>query len=101
MLISFVFHPKHRSKSSAVRGVLIWLPVLERVYIALVSLFRRRVFDRRAIFLCHIIKITEWLYTQQGCVYKRNILVIRTAATSGHQPMVLHYFNDVIFVVIT
>ena len=42
MLISFVFHPKHRSKSSAVRVVLVWLPVLERVCISLVSLFRRR-----------------------------------------------------------
>ena len=53
MLISFVFHPKHRSKSSAVRVVLIWLPVLERVCISLVSLFRRRVFDRRALFLSY------------------------------------------------
>ena len=43
MLISFVFHPKHRSKLSAVRVVLIWLPVLERVCISLVSLFRRRI----------------------------------------------------------
>ena len=49
MLISFVFRPKHRSKSSAVRVVLIWLPVLERVCISLVLLFRRRVFDRRAL----------------------------------------------------
>ena len=32
MLISIVFHPKHRSKSSAVRVVLIWLPVLEQVH---------------------------------------------------------------------
>ena len=29
---------------------LIWLPVLERVCISLVSLFRRRVFDRSALF---------------------------------------------------
>ena len=28
-----------------------WLPVLERVCISLVSLFRRRVFDRRALFI--------------------------------------------------
>ena len=53
MLISFVSHPKHRSKSNAVRMVLIWLPVLERVCISLVSLFRRRVFDRRALFLSY------------------------------------------------
>ena len=42
-----------------------WLPVLERVCISLVSLFRRRVFNRRALLFYHTIKMVR-LYSLES-----------------------------------